>query len=100
MLSRQINGQSDDGCVFWRQGHENRIPHRTPTNPSRRVWHAAYLPELIHLYGAYIEIIEKRYPTNRVTWDNETFNAFSRMMYECSSGYIDKNLVYEEEDSD
>lgn len=99
---RYANGSSDDGCALWKHGHENRIPHPTPSHTSRKDWHEAYLPELIILYGIYAELIDERYPTARVKWGNETFNAFTRMMYSCSSGYISSHLerAYEDSDSD
>lgn len=81
---------------IWRQGHENRIPYdmftRCPTNVSRREWHNVYVPELIQIYSAFISVIDERYPKHKIKWDNKTFNDFSRMIFQSSSGYISKYL--------
>jgi hypothetical protein len=68
----------------------NYIPHQTPRNCDRSEWHYAYLPQLIHIYNIIIDIIKENYPRNKIKWySNENiFHNLSRMIYYCSSKYI------------
>jgi hypothetical protein len=67
----------------------NSVPHTMPRSSNRRNWHAAYLPELVRLYDILQRVVSERYPERRITWDdNTTFNDFSRLIFNCSSGHI------------
>ena len=87
---------------FWNQSSRicekpNYIPHQTPRNCDRSEWHYAYLPQLIHIYNIIIDIIKENYPRNKIKWysNDNIFHNLSRMIYYCSSKYIQfesKNL--------
>lgn len=80
----------------WRQGHETRIPHRSPSGVTRRIWHNAYSSRLIDLYALFAETVDERHPGHRIRWDdNATFNDFSRFVFGVSSGYVTPYLEEE-----
>lgn len=75
------------------------IPHKTPWNANRHDWHNAYLFQLIDMYNIVINIINYRYPKNKIRWktNNQIFHNLSRLLYNCSSNYIFKYIKYDNE---
>ena len=69
----------------------NYIPLPTPKNANRFEWHNTYIRQLIDIYNIIKEVINERYPHNKIKWDNneKIFHNLSRVMYHCSS----KNLM-------
>jgi hypothetical protein len=64
----------------------NYIPHTTPKNANRYEWHNTYIRQLIDIYNIIKEVINERYPHNKIKWDNEKiFHNLSRVIYHCSS---------------
>ena len=59
----------------------------------RHEWHNAYFPQLIIMYDMVQEIINEKYPKNKIDWDNPRhLNNFSRLIYHCSSKLISPYL--------
>jgi hypothetical protein len=56
-------------------------------------WHDSHLKYLIDLYFILIDIVNTRYPKNKIDWSsNKIFNNFSKLVYHCSSKHISKFL--------
>ena len=65
---------------------------RAPTRNSDRCrWHYAYLSQLIDIYNIIVDTINKKYPRNKIKWNtnNAIFHNLSRLLYHCSSKYIE-----------
>lgn len=70
---------------------KNYIPHKTPFNTNYNKWFNEYEKEILSLYGILQQIINERYPYEKVDWESEEiFNSFSIMLYNKSSKYIPK----------
>lgn len=69
----------------------NYIPRAPTRNSDRRQWHYAYLPQLIDIYNIIIDTINEKYPRNKIKWftNNAIFHNLSRVIYHCSSKYIE-----------
>jgi len=64
----------------------NYIPHTTPKNANRYEWHNTYIRQLIDIYNIIKQVINERYPHNKIKWDKEkNFHNLSRVIYHCSS---------------
>jgi hypothetical protein len=71
----------------------NYIPHRTPSNANRHEWHNAYYFQLIEMYKIIENILNQHYPKVKINWSsNKIFNNFSRLIFNCSSKYISKDI--------
>ena len=70
---------------------KNYIPHKTPFKPNYNKWFNEYEKEILSLYGILQQIINERYPYEKIDWESEEiFNSFSIMLYNKSSKYIPK----------
>jgi hypothetical protein len=74
--------------------HGNYIPHPTPGNANRCVWHSAYLSQLMDMYIIVINTMNEKYPKNKIKWNSndKIFHNLSRVLYHCSSKYISEYL--------
>ena len=67
----------------------NHVPRRTPYISHRRNWQEHYKPQLINLFKIFMDIINDRYPRNKVEINSKTFNDFCIFIYESSSKYME-----------
>lgn len=69
----------------------NYIPHNTPANSNRYDWHNAYINQLMDMYYIVVSVINEIYPQNNIKWYNNVSisHNLSRLIYHCSSKYID-----------
>jgi hypothetical protein len=65
----------------------NYIPHATPKGANRCEWHYAYMSQIIDIYNIIKEVINERYPRNKIKWNSnqKIFHNLSRVLYHCSS---------------
>jgi hypothetical protein len=69
----------------------NYIPRAPTRNSDRCQWHYAYLSQLIDIYNIIVDTINEKYPRNKIKWlkNNAIFHNLSRLIYHCSSKYIE-----------
>jgi len=69
----------------------NYIPPPTPRNAYRSKWHDEYLIQMIDIYKIICNVMRERYPRNKIKWytNDKIFHNLSRMLYHCSSKYIE-----------
>lgn len=85
------NIKNNDRVIVCERG--GLCPAPTPENTSRYSWHTSYQRQLEDMYRITQNVVNMRYPTNKIKWDdNSKFNNFSRLMYHCSSKYISPHL--------
>ena len=79
---------SNEAPMFCEQ--PNYIPHKTPKNANRYEWHYSYISQLIDIYNIIREVINERYPHNKIKWNSniKIFHNLSRVLYHCSSKII------------
>lgn len=87
----KININWSIGCLSERS---NYISYPRPINPNRHEWHNIYLDNLLHMYDIVSNIIDDRYPNNKIIWEknSDVFHNLSRLIYHCSSKHIDSYL--------
>lgn len=72
----------------------NYIVKPTSRNIDRYEWHNSYILNLIDMYNIVINVINDRYPNNKIKWkkNEEIFHNFSRLIYHCSSKHISEYI--------
>lgn len=69
----------------------NYIPFPTSTRSSREEWSFTYYIQIEELYKIFIDIINKKFPKNKIKWYKDSIKyGFETLIYHCSSKYIDK----------
>jgi hypothetical protein len=83
---RQTSDPSERFCERY-----NYIPRAPTRNSDRRQWHYAYHSQLIDIYNIIVDTINEKYPRNKIKWftNNAIFHNLSRLIYHCSSKYIE-----------
>lgn len=79
-----------------RRSQSNYTPFRTPRNDNRHEWHVAYQQQLMDMYQIITNIMNERYPKNKIKWEtnDQIFHNLSRLLYHCSSKYISPYIEY------
>ena len=69
----------------------NYIPFPSPYKSSKEEWLFTYNLQLEEIYKILINVINTKYPKNKIKWDNNDIKySFEKLIYHCSSKYIDK----------
>jgi hypothetical protein len=86
--------------IFNKRARDNRkcerynyIPHNAPAKTNRCEWHNAYKNQIMDMYYILTSVINEIFPRNNINWNNIAIaHNLSRLIYHCSSKYIDDSV--------